>query len=111
MALPDAAARAAIFLARAVPLLASFDRERVAHVVAHATHGRSGAELELVANEAALLAARRRADSVDERHVAAALDRLLSAGSYAKAESLCAELESVTAGVHSSMMQPPRLPS
>lgn len=72
-------------------------------------------ELELIANEAALLAARRKADAVDEAHVAETIDRLFSAGSYARAKTLCVELDSlITAAASaaaSSPMPPTPLPS
>ena len=89
VALPDDNARAEIFASHAQQLLLRCDLSELSSTIAHATSGVNGADLELIANEAALLAARNRADAVEETHHAEAMvDRLVSDGAFQAAKRL-----------------------
>ena len=88
VALPDDNARAEIFASHAQQLLLSCDLIELSSTIAHATSGMNGADLELIANEAALLAARNRADAVEETHFEAVVDRLVSDGAFQAAKRL-----------------------
>ena len=91
MDLPDDPTRAAIFghYAKRLLLSPSCDATALSETVALACAGRSGADLELVVNEAALLAARSGADAVSTEHVAHAVDQVMgAAGHYRQAEEI-----------------------
>ena len=91
---PDVEARGHIFALYARRLLLDVDARQLGTVVAHATAGKCGADLELIANEAALLAADAGADAVGERHIQAAVDSMMSPGSYEDAKRLSQALDS-----------------
>jgi len=91
--LPGSQALEDIFVLYASKLHVTTDCElsKVAGTVALACCDRTGADMELVANEAALLAFRERVDAVDASHFAAAVDLVMEEpGRYALFDKLSA---------------------
>ncbi|EUB61794.1 AFG3-like protein 2 [Echinococcus granulosus] len=78
VSLPDIKGRASIFKVHLKPLKSKLDKVEVARRMAARTPGFSGADIASVCNEAALIAAREDAKSVDLSHFDAAIDRVIA---------------------------------
>ncbi|VDM15993.1 unnamed protein product [Hydatigera taeniaeformis] len=78
VSLPDIKGRASIFKVHLKPLKSALDKVEVARRMAARTPGFSGADIASVCNEAALIAAREDAKSVDLSHFDAAIDRVIA---------------------------------
>ena len=75
--LPDIKGRSSIFKVHLKPLKTELDKEALAKKMAARTPGFSGADVANVCNEAALIAARDAATTIDEKHFAAAIERVI----------------------------------
>ncbi|CAK8671728.1 unnamed protein product [Clavelina lepadiformis] len=75
--LPDIKGRASIFKVHLAPLKTDLDKISLSKKMAARTPGFSGADVANVCNEAALIAARDAANSIDEKHFAAAIERVI----------------------------------
>jgi AFG3 family protein len=75
---PDIKGRAEIFLVHLKPIKTKEDRKEIAERLATLTPGFSGADIANVCNEAALIAARRNAETVTKEHFEAAIERVIA---------------------------------
>lgn len=75
---PDIKGRSQIFLVHLKPIKTSLDLTPLANKLAAMTPGFSGADIANVCNEAALIAARKGADTVMETHFEAAIERVIA---------------------------------
>ncbi|BHF76562.1 AFG3-like protein 2 [Sparganum proliferum] len=78
VSLPDIKGRASIFKVHLKPLKSSLDKVQLARRMATRTPGFSGADIASVCNEAALIAARLDAKSVELTHFDSAIDRVIA---------------------------------
>ncbi|VDL88468.1 unnamed protein product [Schistocephalus solidus] len=78
VSLPDIKGRASIFKVHLKPLKSSLDKVQLARRMATRTPGFSGADIASVCNEAALIAARHDAKSVELTHFDSAIDRVIA---------------------------------
>jgi len=88
--LPDIKGRASIYKIHLKNLKTDLDKEALAKKMAARTPGFSGADVANLCNEAALIAARDAAKSIEEKHFASAIDRVI-AGLEKKTRVLQAE--------------------
>jgi len=96
--LPDIKGRASIYKIHLKNLKTDLDKEALAKKMAARTPGFSGADVANLCNEAALIAARDAATSIEEKHFASAIDRVI-AGLEKKTRVLQAE-EKKTVAYH-----------
>jgi len=75
--LPDIKGRSSIFKVHLKPLKTDLDKVALAKKMAARTPGFSGADVANVCNEAALIAARDAATTIDEKHFASAIERVI----------------------------------
>jgi ATP-dependent Zn protease len=87
---PDVDTRVLIFAhyAKRLLLAPECDVDAIAEAVARATTGQSGADMRLIANEAALIAARAKAEAVNMKHIELACDMVTAEGNFEKALEL-----------------------
>uniref|UniRef100_H2YGL9 AAA+ ATPase domain-containing protein n=1 Tax=Ciona savignyi TaxID=51511 RepID=H2YGL9_CIOSA len=76
--LPDIKGRASIFKVHLKPLKSDLDKNALSRKMAARTPGFSGADIANVCNEAALIAAREAATSIEEKHFASAIERVVA---------------------------------
>jgi AFG3 family protein len=95
---PDIKGRSEIFLVHLKPIKTEIDLNSLSKKLATLTPGFSGADIANVCNEAALIAARRNADSVEEKDFEAAIERVI-AGLEKKSKVLSPE-EKKTVAYH-----------
>jgi len=76
--LPDIKGRASIYKIHLKALKTDLDKDALARKMAARTPGFSGADIANVCNEAALIAARDAAKSIEEKHFASAIDRVIA---------------------------------
>jgi len=74
---PDIKGRAEIFKVHLKPIKTDLDIDRLSRKLAALTPGFSGADVHNICNEAALIAARERSESVNERHFELAIERVI----------------------------------
>ena len=88
--IPDVDTCALIFAHYAKQLLLApeCDVDVISHAVARAATGQTGADMRLIANEAALIAARTKAETVDVKHISQAVDMATADGNFEKALEL-----------------------
>jgi len=96
--LPDIKGRASIYKIHLSVLKTNLNKEKLARKMAARTPGFSGADIANVCNEAALIAARDAAKTIEEKHFAAAIDRVI-AGLEKKTRVLQAD-EKTTVAYH-----------
>lgn len=93
---PDIKGRADIFVVHLKPIKTELDRKELSKKLATLTPGFSGADIANVCNEAALIAARKKADTVTEIHFEAAIERVI-AGLERKSRRLSPEEKRIVA--------------
>lgn len=76
--LPDVKGRKEIFMVHVKPIKTTVNRLELSRKLAVLTPGFSGADIANVSNEAALIAARRQAETVTEEHFEAAIERVIA---------------------------------
>ncbi|XP_078483374.1 mitochondrial inner membrane m-AAA protease component AFG3L2 [Ciona intestinalis] len=76
--LPDIKGRSSIFKVHLKPLKTDLDKIALSRKMAARTPGFSGADIANICNEAALIAAREAATSIEEKHFASAIERVVA---------------------------------
>ena len=96
--LPDIKGRSSIFKVHLKPLKTDLDKIALAKKMAARTPGFSGADVANVCNEAALIAARDAASTIDEKHFASAIERVI--GGLEKKTQVLQPEEKTTVAYH-----------
>uniref|UniRef100_F6Y8H4 AAA+ ATPase domain-containing protein n=1 Tax=Ciona intestinalis TaxID=7719 RepID=F6Y8H4_CIOIN len=98
--LPDIKGRSSIFKVHLKPLKTDLDKIALSRKMAARTPGFSGADIANICNEAALIAAREAATSIEDKHFASAIERVVAEIGLEKKSQVLQPNEKTTVAYH-----------